>query len=126
MAAIKLGKRPESFKRKVTFPMVEGSDGVIWCEFKYRTRKEFGGLIDRMAELAGVTPTVDAAVSVGDFMGRTVDKNADYLGEVLVGWDVDAPLDRENIEQLCNELPGATRAIIEAYRAAVVEGHLGN
>lgn len=126
MAKIVLGKRPESFKRKVTFHMLDGGDGIIMCEFKYRTKKEFGELIDSMAQDAGVAPEVDKPLLIADLMGKTVDKNADYLMDVLKGWDVDADLTRDNAAQLANELPGAAVAIMESYRAAVVEGRLGN
>lgn len=126
MAKIILGKRPESFKRKVTFPMLDGGDGIIMCEFKYRTKKEFGALIDSMAQDAGVAPDVDKPLLIADLMGKTVEKNADYLMDIIKGWDAEADLTRDNVEQLCDELPGAAVAIMEAYRAAVVEGRLGN
>jgi len=126
MAKIILGKRPESFRRKVTFPMLEGGDGVILCDFKYRTKKEFGELIDGIAKDAGVAPEADKPLLIAELMDKTVEKNADYLMDVLKGWDVDAELTRDNAAQLANELPGAAVAIMETYRAAVVEGRLGN
>jgi hypothetical protein len=36
------------------------------------------------------------------------------------------PFSRAAVEQLCDELPGAAQDIMDAYRAAVVEGRLGN
>ncbi|MGC3984836.1 MAG: phage tail assembly chaperone [Pseudorhodoferax sp.] len=126
MAKITLGKRPESFRRKVTFPLIEGGDGVIMCDFKYRTKSEFGQFLDQMSSDAGVVPEEGKPLSIGDLMAKTVDRNADYLLDVLKGWDVDADLTRDNAAQLANELPGACVAIMEAYRLAVVEGRLGN
>ena len=46
MATIKLGNRPKAFKRIVTFDMLEGGKGSIECNFRYRTRSEFGVFID--------------------------------------------------------------------------------
>lgn len=129
-----LGKRPETFRSSVTFPMLEGGDGVINCEFKYRTKTEFGKFLDRMvadakaAEAkAGVKDDTDADLSLGHIMSKTVDKNADYLMDVLKGWDVEGrDLTRDNCAMLSDELPGAAVAIMEKYRIAITEGRLGN
>lgn len=136
---ITLGKRPESFRAPVKFPMLDGSEGAIQCEFKYRTKTEFGKFIDRMVEDAKAVEAkrapsgeaeeeADAAtVRLGDIMGKTVDKNADYLMDVLKGWDIEGrDLTRDNCAMLADELPGAALAIMEKYRAAVTEGRLGN
>lgn len=121
-----LGKRPDSFRRKVVFPLLDGSEGVIMCDFKYRTKKEFGDLLDTITKDAGVTPEAGQPLSLGDLMTKTVDKNADYLLDILKAWDVDAELNRDSAAQLADELPGACVAIMDTYRAAVVEGRLGN
>lgn len=126
MAKIQLGKRPESFKAVVTFPMLDGSQGAIACEFKYRTKREFGQFIDRIFNDAGEAPPADGKFSLADLMGKTVDKNALYLSEVLVGWDLDQALSLPNLEALADELPAAAAAVMERYRTAVTEGRLGN
>lgn len=136
MAKIILGKRPESFKQKVTFPMLDGSEGAIQCVFKYRTKTEFGKFIDAMVADAKAADTknkeADAALEpqtmqLADIMAKTVDKNADYLLDILKGWDVEGrDLTRDNCALLSDELPGAAVAIMEAYRLAVSEGRLGN
>lgn len=134
---ITLGKRPESFRAPVKFPMLDGSEGAIQCEFKYRTKTEFGKFIDRMMEDAkeveskqtasGETEEGADTVRLGDIMAKTVDKNADYLMDVLKGWDIEGrDLTRDNCAMLADELPGAAVAIMEKYRAAVAEGRLGN
>ncbi|QIL69563.1 hypothetical protein G7048_03745 [Diaphorobacter sp. HDW4B] len=131
MAKIILGKRPESFKRKVKFAMLDGTEGAIMCDFKYRTKKEFGEFIDSItktakAEADQIGEEADTTVTLGDLLGRAVEKNAIYLLDILKGWDVDAELNQESAEQLANELPGAVAAIMETYRAAVADGRLGN
>lgn len=137
MAKIILGKRPESFKRKVTFPMIEGGeDGAINCTFKYRSKTEFGKFIDAMVADAKAADAknkeadtqLDApTMQLADIMAKTVDKNADYLLDILNGWDVEgSELTRDNCAILADELPGAAVAIMEAYRLAVSEGRLGN
>jgi len=123
---IKLGSRPKSFKRVVTFPMVEGGDGAIEVSFKYRTRTEFGQFIDSLFDAAKEEKPKDGDFSMADLMGKTGDKNAAYLLDTIDGWNLDEPLNRETAEQLCDELPAAATAIMEAYRAAIVEGRVKN
>ncbi|QNN56496.1 hypothetical protein H9K76_18440 [Diaphorobacter ruginosibacter] len=127
MAKIILGKRPETFKRKVKFPMLDGSEGVITCDFVYRTKKEFGELIDLITKDAKAEEQGgDVADSLGSILSKTIGKNAEYLLQILKDWDVDAPLNQESAEQLSDELPGATAAIMETYRVAIADGRLGN
>lgn len=127
MAKIKLGSRPKSFTRIVKFPMLEGGEGSIECTFKYRTRKEFGEFIDRMVDAAGVNPKAeDEKFSMADLMDRTAGQNAQYIMDVLDGWNLDEDLSQANLQQLADELPGAAAAIMETYRTACVEGRLGN
>lgn len=136
MAKIILGQRPKSFKKTVTFPMLDGTDGSIECQFKYRTRKEFGKFIDGILDAAKVKPakkkkseTADDAevqFSMADLMEKTAGANADYLLQVLDGWNLDEELNAANAQQLCDEIPAASAAIMEAYRTAVTEGRLGN
>lgn len=127
MAVIKLGKTPKSFKRTVTVDMLDGTKGSIECEFKYRTRTEFGKFLDSIFADAGVKPTdSDEKVVIAEVMTKTRDTNADYLIQVLDGWNLDEELNKENLQQLCDEFPGVSNSIMETYRVAVTEGRLGN
>lgn len=123
---IKLGARPKNFKRTVSFPMIEGGEGKIEVTFIYRTRTEFGAFIDELFAAAKEEPPADGNFSMSALMAKTRDKNAAYLLEVVEGWNLDEPLNRETAEQLCDELPAAGDAIMETYRKAIVEGRLGN
>lgn len=139
MAKIVLGKRPETFKKTVTIPMLDGTKGTIECTFRYRTRKEFGALVDGIraeAEKLGAQATAEAAPteegapakawSMRDHFEKLVGTNADYMLQILDGWNLDVPLNAESLQQLSDELPAASEAIVEAYRAAITEGRLGN
>lgn len=127
MAKITLGARPKSFKKTVTFDMLEGGKGSIECAFKYRTRVEFGKFVDALVSSAGMKGKADEAeFSMADLMERTSGANADYLLDVLDGWNLDEDLNKANVQQLADELPGAANAIMEAYRIAISEGRLGN
>lgn len=120
MATIKLGARPKSIKHTVSFPMLDGTQGQIACEFKYRTRREFGEFIEKMT--ADIKPVEGTAA----IHAAQVEQSAKYLGEVLDGWDLDAKLNHDSLVQLVDELPAAANAILDAYRGAIIEGRLGN
>lgn len=128
MAKIKLGARPKSFKRKVEFAMLDGTVGVIEVEFKYRTRTEFGRMIDELLETAKASTDAPADVKAEMFelMSRTTEANADYVLQIAQGWNLDEEFNRENIQQLGDEIPAAVAAIMADYRSAVTEGRLGN
>lgn len=124
MSKITLGKPPKAFKPvAVTFAMPDGTQGRIECTFRYRTRREFGALLEKhrmqipeSAELHAYEKNADAAV-----------QNAGaYLLDALSAWDLDIELNEANAAQLADELPAAARAIYAAYTGAVTEGHLGN
>lgn len=120
MATIKLGARPKTIKHTVSFPMLDGTTGQIACEFKYRTRREFGEFVERM------TGQVKPAEGVAAIHAAQVEQSAGYLAEVLEGWDLDTKLTKESLLQLVDELPAAANAIFDAYRGAIIEGRLGN
>jgi len=127
MAKITLGKTPKSFKRVITVDMLDGTKGSIECEFKYRTRTEFGAFLDGIFADAGVKPTdTDEKVAIAEIMEKTRDTNADYLIQVLDGWNLDDELNKTNLQQLCDEFPGVSNSIMETYRTAVTEGRTKN
>lgn len=125
MAKIKLGQRPKTFKRLVSFPLVDSTTGQIEMVFKYKTRSEFGAFIDELLDDAGKDRS-DGSVSMKELMERTADSNASYILQVAEGWNLDEEFNRANIQQLSDEIPAATAAIMEAYRLAISEGRQGN
>lgn len=127
MAKYQLGKCPTSFKKSVTFPMLDGTTGAIEITYRYRTRKEFGLFIDKMMAAAGkVKQPYAEKFSMADLMAKTAGANADYILQVITGWDLEAELTLANVQQLADELPAAATAIMDAYRIAITEGRLGN
>ena len=129
MANVTLGKRPESFKKAVSFPLLDGTTGTINVTFKYRTRVEFGQMVDSMVEQAkaeGAQMADGAPITMTDLMTKTAGQNAEYILNVVSAWDLDVPLNQASAQQLADELPAAAIQIMEDYRAAVTEGRLGN
>lgn len=126
-----LGARPKSFKKTIIVDLPEGGQGEIVMSYVYRTRTEFGALVDQLTAAAGVPPpkseaAEDVAFSLRTAIETAVEKNAEYILRVADGWDLEAGWSLASVRQLCDELPGAALAIIEQYRAAVTEGRLGN
>lgn len=130
MATIKitLGKRPESLHRIVKVPLPEGKTGTIEVDFKYRTRREFAEFVDAMVADASAAAEAgaDEKFTTLALADATVRANAKYLGEAIVGWNLDAELGEDSLIQLCDELPGVCQALMDAYRAALTEGRSGN
>jgi hypothetical protein len=56
MAKLKLGARPGPFSRTVKFTMLDGDDTELSLTFKYRTKREFGALIDGLIKAASTPP----------------------------------------------------------------------
>lgn len=135
MAKIILGKRPKNFKKTISVQMLDGTTGTVECVFKYRTKKEYGEFIDgiteaaRAVEKASESKADDAEVkpfSLADYLEKSVDAGADYILQILEGWNLDVELTKQSVQELADEYPGAAAAIIESYRIAVTEGRLGN
>jgi hypothetical protein len=130
MAKIKLGSRPKNFTRIITVDLPEGGKGSVEVLFKYRTRTEFGAFIDNLLDKAGVAPkdTSEESLkySLKQALEATIDQNADYILQIADGWNMDEDFNRDNVAQLCDELPGAAQAIMDAYREAITTGRLGN
>jgi hypothetical protein len=131
MAKITLGQRPKTFSKTVSFPMLDGTTGQITVKYRYRTRKEYGSMVDQMvaeankaAEAAGKAP--QAEFSMEAHLGHTSEQNAAYILVAVESWDLDKELSADTAQELADELPAAALAIIECYRAAITEGRLGN
>lgn len=137
---IKLGARPKSFARTVTFPMIEGEEGCMEVQYRYRSRRELADLIDELQSAAQAQNEADIqAVKVKaeknesidpvkqkDVLEREVSLKVDYVMQIVDGWNLDEKLNRAAVEQLADEVPAAIGAIIETYRKAINEGRLGN
>jgi hypothetical protein len=134
MSKITLGSRPKNFKKTLQVPLHEGQTGTVEVSYVYRTRKEFGAFVDELlAAVPAAVPAAAAAASSEDskyslaaVLAKNVDTQADYIMRIVDGWNLDEPFNRANVLKLCDELPGASEAIIDNYRNAVSEGRLGN
>jgi hypothetical protein len=137
---IKLGNRPKSFARTITFAMLEGGEGRMEVTYKYRSRKELAKLTDEVQAAAQAQHEADIEAIKAkaekkepiehlkqvDLLDRDISLQVDYLMQVVEGWDLDEKFDRAAVEQLADEVPAAITAAIETYRKAINEGRVGN
>lgn len=123
---IVLGERPGSFTRAVEVPMLDGTTGTIECQFRYRDRKEFGALLDRVFAQPSPNLMKDGVMSSELQQQEACRVNGGYLHEILTGWNLDVPFSLEACVELATDLPRAATTIMDAYREGIVEGRLGN
>lgn len=150
-----LFKRPETIAGTVKFPLPDGTEAKLACQFKYRTRKEFGALWDEIAqasltaasEAAGApkpaksraakgkaaAPTpVATAPTPAEFtfegmMANGDEANAKNALRYLVNWPEELPaLNVENLIQIFDEAPAAAPAFWNTYRNLCTTGVAGN
>ena len=126
MAKIKLGQRPANFRHVVKFPMLDGSTGSIEILYRYRTRTEFGKFVDEIFAAAKEEKPEDGQFSMAELMEKTAGSNAAYIMKAVEGWNLDEDFTLDNVQQLADELPAATSAIMEDYRISILEGRRGN
>lgn len=140
-----LGKRPKSFTKTVSGRMADGTVGAIDMTFSYRTRTEWGALLDR--HKAAKTERAEArlkdyldAVETARHEGRDVptmpgvelaqraeiEADARLVLDIATGWDLADSFTFESLMQLADEAPDLIASMVRAYGEAVHEGRLGN
>jgi hypothetical protein len=135
-----LGKRPKSFTKDITFPMLDDSTGCMQVTYKYRSRTEFAAFVDSVR--AGLKAKSDAAmdrfqqaidngepapeITQVELVTTGAEYNVDYIMGCVDGWNLDVPFDKGAVEELVDTLPAAVTAIVTAYRDVITEGRLGN
>jgi len=125
MAKIILGEDPKTFApATIKFVRPNGEAGEIVVTYKYRTRKQFGAL---MNDIHGDTgEKAPEKIDFAALFEKALDKNADHLMACVDSWDLDDKVSRETMQTLCDKLPAAAIALMAGYSAACNEGRLGN
>jgi hypothetical protein len=135
MPKIILGKRPATFVKTVSIPLLDGTAADATFTFRTRTRTEYAALIDaHNATVRGIGDTAAAGDAQEDgggfklerFVGLNIEADADLIMKIAEGWDLDDVFSREKVVQFLNEYGGAGPAVTAACRAALNEGRLGN
>ena len=125
MSKIKLGQAPKTFKSKVIIPLIDGSDASIEMVFKYRTKTQYGALVDELMTTAEKAVKSKDKTVEGAFKSA-IENNVEFIFKIAEGWDLEDEFNAENLSLLDDEYQGAITAIGEAYRSALVEGKVKN
>jgi hypothetical protein len=128
MPSIKLGSRPKTFARVIKFKDIDGTELSVPVTYKYRTRKEYGAWNDELPDYPEAKDAMDAdgKFSSEKYIEMVSNWNADRLMQTLEGWGLDEPFNADNVKQLCDEMPACAEAIVDDYKTAILQGHLGN
>lgn len=150
-----LFKRPDSIPGTVEFLLPTGETAKLACQFKYRTRPEYGAFVDEIAAQtvekakaqfqpdeaktdaakprtrAKAKANADAAeapaFSLEALLKTGDESNADSVLKYLVSWPEQLPpLNKENLMQVFGEAPAAAGAFWETYRNLCTVGRMGN
>ncbi|MGB3069827.1 MAG: phage tail assembly chaperone [Ottowia sp.] len=126
----KPGVRPKTFVPvSVEFNGPDGDPLTIPdVKFKYRSRKEYGALIDatNSKEENAYKPAAGEKFSLEKWLAATGKNVVGVLADSIESWGIDLPVTTANLEQLYDETPAAINALNEKYSAACREGRLGN
>lgn len=132
---VMLGQRPTHVTLMVDVTLPDGRAAVIEMRYRYRTRSEYGALVDaHMAKARAEQAALKAQLKPGEIPPYSElqhqlgvrDTQAQHICDIADGWNLDRAFDLEAVRELCDELPGAAQAIIDRYQLALIEGRRGN
>lgn len=127
MAKIKIAQNP-TFTAPVQVPRIGGEAVPVEFEFRYMDRVTLAGMFDRWnkardawAEKAKEQDASWEVVTAGE-----ITLQAEQLGEIVAGWDLEDDFSQEAILDLVRTCTGAPKAVIDAFQAAYSPARLGN
>ena len=134
-AKLKLGNAPKTFTKVVEVPLLDGAVADVLMTFKYRTRTEFGALMDFIINKVNepenpkkgkAVSEEEAAKTLSEMFAAGNASNVEYVLMIAEAWDLEDEFGEKALAELANEYPGAINAISEAYREAISEGRVKN
>lgn len=127
MPKIKIAQNP-TFTAEVQVPRIGGEAVPVEFEFRYMDRVTLAGMFDRWnkardawAEKAKEQDASWEVVTAGE-----ITLQAEQLGEIVAGWDLEDEFSQEAILDLVRTCTGAPKAVIDAFQAAYSPARLGN
>lgn len=127
MAKIKIAQNP-TFTAPVQVPRIGGEAVPVEFEFRYMDRVTLAGMFDRWnkardawAEKAKEQDASWEVVTAGE-----ITLQAEQLGEIVAGWDLEDEFSQEAILDLVRTCTGAPKAVIDAFQTAYSPARLGN
>ncbi|MCX2691920.1 phage tail assembly chaperone [Pseudomonas sp. DCB_CB] len=127
MAKIKIAQNP-TFSAVVQVPRIGSEPAPVEFQFRYMDRVTLAGMFDRWnkardawAEKAKGSGATWEQVTAGE-----IDLQAEQLGEIVTGWDLEDKFSQKAILDLVRTCTGAPKAVIDAFQAAYSPARLGN
>ncbi len=109
-----------TFKAAVGIPVAGSVPVKVEFTFRHRTK-------DAFTEFMKANSSTD---DLDVICGRSNPVNGDELADTALGictnWELEEPFNRDNVEVLLQNYPGAARAIVDKYVAEAGQVRLGN
>ncbi|EKT4561902.1 phage tail assembly chaperone [Pseudomonas putida] len=127
MAKIKIAQNP-TFTAVVQVPRIGAEPASVEFQFRYMDRMALSAMFDRWnkardawAEKAQKDGATWEEVTTGE-----IALQAEQLGEIVTGWDLEDEFSAEAIADLVRTCTGAPKAVIDAFQSAYSPARLGN
>lgn len=127
MAKIKIAQNP-TFTAVVQVPRIGAEPASVEFQFRYMDRMALSAMFDRWnkarndwAEKAKNDGATWEEVTAGE-----IALQAEQLGEIVTGWDLEDEFNSEAIVDLVRTCTGAPKAVVDAFQAAYSPARLGN
>ncbi|MDP9539291.1 MULTISPECIES: phage tail assembly chaperone [Pseudomonas] len=127
MAKIKIAQNP-TFTAVVQVPRIGGEPVPVVFEFRYMDRVTLAGMFDRWNNARDVwaEKAKDSGATWEEVTAGEIDLQAEQLGEIVTGWDLEDEFSQEAILHLVRTCTGAPKAVTDAFQAAYSPARLGN
>ena len=122
MAKFKVGERPATITKNVTWKALDGSNASLGVTLNLYSRSEYA----RIAQEAGFGDKLEDGASVSDIISAVDDRLVQVLLKAIKSWDLEDDVSEKNLRRLADEYPAGAQAIWDAFRVACAEGKLGN
>lgn len=127
MAKIKIAQNP-TFTAVVQVPRIGGEPAPVEFEFRYMDRVTLASMFDRWnkARDAWNEKARKGEASWEEVTAGEIALQAEQLGEIVTGWDLEDEFSQEAIVNLVRTCIGAPKAVTDAFQAAYSQARLGN
>lgn len=130
-ALLNFRERPQDFKRTIKFTQIDGRAAQFDTTLRYRDELEFAALLKDIFSAESDAPQEPGETSEPfDFEAsarKRIAVNTRYLLAMLVEWNLEGvEINEDNVRELCVRYPGASKVLMDTYRAAIVEGKAKN
>lgn len=127
MAKIKIAQNP-TFAAVVQVPRIGAEPAPVEFQFRYMDRVALSSMFDRWNRARDVlaAKAQKEGVSWEEVTTGEIALQAEQLGEIVTGWDLEDEFSAEAIVTLVRTCTGAPKAVIDAFQAAYSPARLGN